>query len=93
MATGTFLGTAQTRHTSITTLSFHLSLRSPRQQSRLFLMTNDDLTEIRKACMKVVDDLDRLTVEITVAKVTLEDINTKLMFDLKDDGQADRPPQ
>ena len=56
-------------------------------------MTNDDLTEIRKACMKVVDDLDRLTVEITVAKVTLEDINTKLMFDLKDDGQADRPPQ
>ena len=46
-----------------------------------------DIQEIRQACMKVVDVLDglleHLTVEISVAKITLEDVNTKLMFDDK----------
>ena len=45
---------------------------------------DDDIKNIRKACMKIVDDLDRLTVEISIAKMQLEDFNTRLMFDLKD---------
>ena len=49
-------------------------------------MNEEEKKALRRACMKAVDNLDRLTVEITVAKVTLEDINTKLMFDLRDES-------
>ena len=49
-------------------------------------MDEEEKKALRRMCMKAVDQLDRLTVEITVAKVTLEDINTKLMFDLRDEA-------
>lgn len=50
-------------------------------------MDDEDTKTLRRTCMKIVDELDKLTVEINVAKITLEDINTKLMFDLKDGGE------
>ena len=47
-------------------------------------MDEEEKQTLRRVCMKIVDDLDKLTIEINVAKVTLENINTKLMFDIKD---------
>ena len=48
-------------------------------------MLNDDLEQLYQACMKVVDELDKLIFGIIIAKVILEEIKTRLMFDL-DDG-------
>ena len=49
-------------------------------------MDEEEKKALRRMCMKAVDQLDRLTVEITIAKLTLEDINTKLMFELRDES-------
>ena len=49
------------------------------------MSNNDDILRFKKAYLDVAERLDKIEFDIKVAKITLEDITTKLVLDVRED--------